>query len=135
MAADQAELEVIEGIGPRIAASIADWFARPRNQAVLGKLKAAGLQFSAPEIAADSSDQNQSLVGLSFVITGTLPNLSRNEAKTLIEAAGGKVTGSVTKKTSYLLLGENPGGSKYNKAQTLGTPEITWDALEAMINN
>lgn len=126
-AATREELEAIEGVGPRIAASIVDWFSRPAHQAILQKLKDAGLQFSAPKKESPSGEQP--LAGQTFVITGTLP-APRNDVVKAIEGAGGKVTGSVTGKTSYLLIGENPGGSKFTKAQELGTPQITWEQLQ-----
>ena len=131
-AADSETLEAVEGIGPRIAASVIDWFSRPPNQAILEKLKQAGLQFEA-EAPALAAAGTQPLSGLTFVITGTLPGVSRNEAKAIIEGAGGKVTGSVTKNTSYLLTGENPGGSKFNKAQALGTPQVDWAGVQSLL--
>ncbi|MCA2000723.1 MAG: NAD-dependent DNA ligase LigA [Chloroflexi bacterium] len=112
------ELQQIEGVGPNIAVSIVDWFSRPGNQRLLKKLKAAGVwpQGGKPKAEGRRSD---SLAGLTFVVTGTLPTFSREEAKEFIEAHGGKVTDSVSKKTSYLVLGENP-GSKLDKAKALG---------------
>ncbi|RMG96424.1 MAG: NAD-dependent DNA ligase LigA [Chloroflexi bacterium] len=120
-AASQEALEAVDGIGPQTAVSIVNWFRNPRNQQVLAKLRAAGLQFAAkqPEI----SETPQTLTGLTFVITGTLPTMSRDEAKAFIEAHGGKVTNSVSKKTDYLLAGEKA-GSKLAKAQALGVPVI-----------
>ncbi len=129
-AASLEELETIDGVGPRIAASVVDWFSRPEHRRILEKLRAAGLQFSAEKTAESAG--KKPLAGLTFVITGTLP-VPRSEAKKRIEAAGGKVTGSVTGKTDYLLVGENPGGSKFTKAQKLGTPQIGWDELEKMM--
>lgn len=132
-AAGPETLETVEGIGPRIAASVVDWFGRPAHQAILAKLRSAGLQFSAEKKAVAAG--GQSLAGLTFVITGALPGLTREQAQAIIEAAGGKVTGSVTAKTSYLLVGENPGGSKFSKAQALGTPQIGWAELQRMVNS
>ncbi len=131
-AADVETLEAIEGVGPRIAASVYDWFRRPEHQAILEKLKKAGLNFSVDR--PSPIEKVQPLRGLTFVITGTLPDVTRSEAKAAIEAAGGKVTGSVTGKTSYLLVGKNPGGSKFTKAQKLGTPQIDWLKLQEMMN-
>ena len=111
------ELQAIEGIGPNIAQGIVDWFATPTNQRVLEKLHLAGV-WPQSESRLESTIP-QMFTGLSFVITGTLPSLTREEAKALIEARGGKVTDSVSKKTGYLLLGTEP-GSKYEKARTLG---------------
>ncbi len=121
------ELEAVEGIGPHIAHSVVDWFSRPRHQQVVEKLRRAGLQMEA-ETAALSP---QPLAGLTFVITGTLPAMSRDQAKAFIEAHGGKVTNSVSRQTDYLLLGENPGG-KLAKAQSLGTKIIGEDELRVL---
>lgn len=131
-AASTEMLEAIEGVGPRIAVSVHDWFQRPAHQTILQKLKVAGLTFTVPK-SAENGPQTQRLTDLTFVITGTLPDISRDEAKAIIEAAGGKVTTSVTKKTSYLLIGDNPGGNKFTKAQSLGTNQLTWDDLQIML--
>lgn len=131
-AATAEELETVEGVGPRIAESVVEWFRRPAHQAILEKLRQAGVPL-ATEVSEAETAGEQPLAGMTFVITGTLPDLSRNEATAIIEEAGGKVTGSVTKNTSYLLVGENPGGSKFNKAQSLGTPQIDWAQLQAMM--
>jgi len=131
-AASQEQLEAVEGIGPQTAVSITTWFANERNRALLEKFRKAGLQFAAaqPDEDAESSD---SLAGLTFVITGSLPTLSRNEAKALIEAHGGKVTGSVSKKTNYLIAGENA-GSKLTKAESLGVTVLDESALHDLAN-
>ncbi len=112
------QLQTIEGIGPNIAQAIVDWFKRPANQALLEKLRQVGVWPQATN-RPKSAAGKQALDGLTFVITGTLPSLSREQAKELIESYGGKVIDSVSKKTSYLVLGENP-GSKLTKAQSLG---------------
>jgi DNA ligase (NAD+) len=123
------DLQQIEGVGPNIAESIVDWFSRERNRAVLKKLKAAGVwPVSSGQPSASGS---QSLSGLTFVVTGTLPALSREGVKEFIEQHGGKVTDSVSKKTSYLVLGENP-GSKHDKALALGVPVIGEEELKKM---
>jgi DNA ligase (NAD+) len=111
------ELQAIEGIGPNIAQGIVDWFSSPTNQMVLEKLKRAGVWPTAESRL--ESTLPQTFTGLTFVITGTLPTMTREEAKAFIETRGGKVTDSVSKKTSYLLLGSEP-GSKYEKARSLG---------------
>jgi DNA ligase (NAD+) len=121
------ELESIEGIGPRIAHSVVDWFSRPRHQEVIEKLRRAGVCMQAEATEA----LPQPLAGLTFVITGTLPTMSRDEAQAFIEARGGKVTGSVSPKTDYLLLGENA-GSKLAKAQSLGTKIISQEELQKL---
>ncbi|RJP54715.1 MAG: NAD-dependent DNA ligase LigA [Anaerolineaceae bacterium] len=115
------DLQQIEGIGPNIAEGIVDWFGRPANQKVLKKLKTAGVWPMMQK--AEGRRQEGVFSGLTFVITGTLPNWSREEAKAFIESNGGKVTDSVSKKTSYLVLGENP-GSKFEKARSLGVKVI-----------
>lgn len=130
-AASQEQLEEIEGIGPGTAVAITKWFALPQNQKLLEKLRAAGLQFAAEKTAV-SQDTPQPLADFTFVITGTLPSLSRDQAKALIEAHGGKVTGSVSKKTDYLLAGEKA-GSKLTKAETLGIPILDEDDLQKMV--
>jgi DNA ligase (NAD+) len=122
------DLEAIEGIGPHIAHSVVDWFSRPRNQEVIEKLRRAGLQMEAERGAAPSA---QPLAGLTFVVTGTLPTMSRNQAADFIRTHGGQVTGSVSKKTDYLVVGENP-GSKLGRAQSLGTKIIGEEELRAL---
>ncbi len=116
------ELQNIEGVGPNIAQAVVDWFARPRNQEVLKKLKSFGV-WPKETISTSAAPGARILEGLTFVITGSLPSLSRDEAKSLIQKHGGKVTDSISKKTSYLVLGENP-GSKLTKAQSLGVDTL-----------
>lgn len=129
-AATAEQLQEIEGIGERTAVGITTWFADDRNRAILEKLRAAGLNFAAaePDAGAETAD---SFAGLTFVITGTLPTMSRNDAKAFIEAHGGKVTGSVSKKTDYLLAGEKA-GSKLRKAESLGIPVLDETAVQAL---
>lgn len=117
--ATQAELEQVEGVGPRIAESVSEWFKHPTNQQVIEKLGQAGLRLATehPRLA----DQAQPLSGLIFVLTGALPTWTREEAKDFIERHGGKVTGSVSSKTDYVVAGENA-GSKLTKAESLGVP-------------
>jgi DNA ligase (NAD+) len=128
-AATQAELEEIEGIGPRIAEAVADWFRRPRHRQIVDKLRAAGVKLTGE---APAEEGPQPLDGLTFVITGTLSRL-RREIAGWIEGHGGRVTGSVSGNTDYLVVGENPGGSKYRKAQEIGTPMIDESQLEEMM--
>lgn len=119
--ASMEDLQTVEGVGPNIAEALVDWFDRERNQAVLAKLKAAGVwpvQSGSVRVGSPGA-----LDGMTFVVTGTLPTLSREDVKEYIEAHGGKVTDSVSKKTSYLVLGENP-GSKHDKALELGVPVV-----------
>ena len=121
-------IEQIKGIGPSVAESVADWFSLPFNRQVLKKLKAAGVW---PTGEARSKKQEGVFSGLTFVITGTLPTFSRDDAKALIESQGGKVTDNVSKKTSYLVLGENP-GSKHEKAKSLGVKIVGEDDLKKL---
>lgn len=130
-AATEDELQQIEGIGPQTALSVAKWFENERNRALVDKLRQAGLNFA---IELDKQPAGSKLfTGLTFVITGTLPTLSRDEATAFIEHHGGKVTGSVSKKTDYLLAGE-AAGSKLAKAQELGVSVIDEATLEAMVS-
>lgn len=114
------EIDALEGIGPILAQNVADWFADGFNRQLIEKLRAAGVNLRAQEKRVVS----EVLAGLTFVLTGTLPTLTRDEAAALIKAHGGKVLGSVSKKTSYVLLGESP-GSKADKAAVLGVPVIS----------
>ncbi len=115
------DLQRIEGVGPNIAQAIVDWFAQPKNKSLLEKLKQVGVWPSRHEEVKGPEGASLVLSGLTFVITGTLPGLTREEARALIELHGGKVTDTVSQKTSYLVLGENP-GSKLTKAQALNVP-------------
>ncbi len=124
------ELQQIEGLGPNIAESIVDWFARPINQKVLKKLKAVGMWPMGGKSKVESQT-SEALAGMTFVVTGTLPTFSRDDAKAFIESHGGKVTDSVSKKTSYLVLGEAP-GSKFEKAKSLGVKIIGEDELRKL---
>lgn len=126
------DIDDIEGIGPNIAAAIHDWFATPRNRAVLKKLKKVGVwPVSEPPKKPTGP---QPFAGLTFVITGTLPTMSRKEAKDLIESLGGKATDSVSAKTSYLVVGEDA-GSKLDKAKELGVKTLDEKALRALASN
>jgi DNA ligase (NAD+) len=109
------ELQRAEEVGPKVAESLFRFFREPRNQELVERLRAAGLHFTYQSTRVHSGPFG----GLTFVLTGTLPTLTREQAKDLIEAAGGKVIGSVSKKTSYVLAGEDA-GSKLTKARTLG---------------
>lgn len=118
-AADMDELQRAEEVGPKVAHSIVQFFAEPRNRELVERLRAAGLKFGHPrKVRVDGP-----LHGLTFVLTGALPSLTREEAKSRIEAAGGKVTGSVSKKTDFVVTGEEA-GSKLDKARELGVPVI-----------
>ena len=124
------QLQAISGIGPQTALSVVAWFANERNRELVEKLRAAGLRLTAERKPATTD--SQTLIGQIFVITGTLPTMSREAATALIETHGGKVTGSVSAKTNYLLAGE-AAGSKLAKAQQLGVPVIDEAALTALI--
>ena len=117
--ADAEELQGAEEVGPRVAESIMDFFREPHNHRLVERLKKAGLQFE----HAVTRKKEGKLKGLTFVLTGTLPSMTREEAKEKIEAAGGKVTGSVSAKTNYVVAGEEA-GSKLDKARTLNIPVI-----------
>jgi DNA ligase (NAD+) len=124
------DLLTIEGIGPNIAQAIVDWFAHPANRKVMEKLKLAGMwPVLAEDLVKDQGEQR--LDGLTFVVTGTLPNLSRNEVKEFIQSRGGKVTSAVSSKTSYLVAGDSP-GSKLDKAQQLGVPVLDEAGLRSL---
>ncbi|MEM8806370.1 MAG: NAD-dependent DNA ligase LigA [Cyanobacteria bacterium P01_G01_bin.38] len=130
-----AELDAIAavyGIGPEIAQAVYDWFRIPANQHLIDRLKRAGLKLSAiPH--TDANLQPQPLKGKTFVLTGTLPNLSRGEAKAQIEAAGGKVTGSVSSKTNFVVVGIDA-GSKLAKAEKLGITLLNEADLLALLS-
>ncbi len=130
MAADEEQLTEVPDVGGISAKAIHDYFADETNRAIVEKLRAAGVRMTAAPSETAAADGP--LAGLTFVITGTLPDLSREEAAELIRGAGGKVSGSVSKKTDYLLSGE-AAGSKLTKAQSLGVPVIDLDALRAML--
>jgi DNA ligase (NAD+) len=132
-AASADEIDALEGIGPAIAASVAAYFARPESKALIARLKQVGVRTEAQETAR--ALRGNALAGKTFVITGTLPSMSREEASALITAHGGKVSGSVSKKTDYLVIGAEPGGTKFAKAQELGIPMIDEAGLLALIGS
>ncbi len=117
VAASAEELTAVEGVGPVIAESLRAWFTIPTNQAMIEKLRVAGVNFAAPVV--DTPDAPQTLTGRTFVLTGGLEGYTRDQAEAEINARGGKVTSSVSKKTSFVLVGENP-GTKLAKAEQLG---------------
>ena len=127
MAATAEELERVEEVGPRISQSILEFFARPANRALVQALKDADV-----EMTAEKKQRSAQLAGLTFVLTGTLPTMTRDEAKEKIEAAGGKTAGSVSKKTSYVVAGEEP-GSKLDKARELKVPVLDEAGLLALL--
>jgi DNA ligase (NAD+) len=129
-------LTAVFGIGPEIAQSLRQWFATPANRALLEQLGALGFSLAAPPEPDGSGDGGPPaatpLAGLTFVLTGTLPSLSRAAAQALIEAAGGKVSGSVSRKTSHVVAGEEA-GSKLTKAQSLGVSVLDEEGLRALL--
>jgi DNA ligase (NAD+) len=129
--AEMGELEAIEGVGPNIASAIVDWFSQPRNQLILEKLARVGEWIQ--EKSIEPSEDELTLGGLTFVLTGTLPTMTRDEAKSIIEHHGGKVTGSVSGKTSYVLVGDSP-GSKLERAKNLGISIIDEEEFRKMVS-
>lgn len=130
--ANEEELTEIDEIGPKMAESIVAFFKDEENNKVIEKLKVAGVNMKSNKKPVDNVEMK--LEGMTFVLTGTLESYSRKEAKEIIEALGGKVTGSVSKKTSYVLAGENP-GSKLDKANSLGVKVITEEEFKQLIMN
>ena len=123
------ELERVEEVGPRISQAILEFFSQPANRELVDRLKKIGV-----DMTAERKQRSTQLAGLTFVLTGTLPTLTRDEAKAKIEAAGGKTAGSVSKKTSYVVAGEKP-GSKLDKARELKVPVIDQARLLAMLDS
>ncbi len=128
MHADENALLEVRDVGPVLAQSIRQFFAEPHNLEVVAQLRAAGVHW--PE-SAPRQVRAGKLAGLVFVLTGSLPTLTRESAKELIERSGGKVTGSVSKKTSYVVAGADP-GSKFDRATELGVPVLDEQQLIAM---
>jgi DNA ligase (NAD+) len=120
------ELQNVNEVGPRIAESIAEFFSIPANRKLLGRLRAAGLA-----LKGEKKERGTKLAGKTFVLTGTLEKYTRDEARKMIEGAGGKVTGSVSKKTDYVLAGSDA-GSKLDKAKELGVPVIDEKEMEKL---
>jgi DNA ligase (NAD+) len=125
--ASEEELQQVEEVGPRIAKSIVEFFAEPKNRELVDELRAAGLTFKGKK-----KERGTKLAGKTFVLTGTLANYSRDEAKKMIEDAGGKVTGSVSKKTDYVVAGADA-GSKLEKATELGVKVIDEKRMEGLV--
>ncbi len=123
-------LQEANEVGPKVADSIRQFFAEERNRELIERLRAAGLRFTAPKVAKKQGP----LTGLTFVLTGTLPTLTREDAKMRIEAAGGKVAGSVSSKTSYVVAGEEA-GSKLDKARDLKIPVLDEAGLFDMLGS
>jgi DNA ligase (NAD+) len=130
MSADESSLLEVGDVGPVLAQSIRQFFAEAHNREVIAQLRAAGVQW--PETGPQRAARGK-LHGLTFVLTGTLPHLSREEAKELIEKQGGKVAGSVSKKTSYVVAGADP-GSKFDRARELSVPVLDEEQLKDLIH-
>lgn len=124
------QLLEVPDVGPTVAQSVRTFFDQPHNREVVEQLRAAGVRWDEHDGTADTTPRP--LAGQTFVLTGTMPTLGREEAKAMIEAQGGKVAGSVSKKTHYVVAGE-AAGSKLDKAQELGVPVIDEAALRAML--
>lgn len=131
MSMTQTELEGIEDVGPRIAESIIEYFAAPVNRSNIERLRAAGVQMSMPESA--NRHLSDTLDGKTVVVSGVFSHHSRDEYKALIEAHGGKNAGSISKKTGYVLAGENMGPAKLEKATKLGVPILSEDDFLRLI--
>ena len=128
--ASQEEIQEVEGIGPERAEAIAEWFSEGENLRLIAELKELGLRLEAGD---ELKPVEGRLTGQTYVITGTLERWSREEATAALEALGAKVAGSVSSKTTAVVVGEDPGGSKFNKAQKLGTPLLDEDAFAKLL--
>ena len=124
------QLLEVPDVGPIVAESIHTFFDQPHNREVVEQLRACGVHWEEGEPAAQAP---KPLAGKTFVLTGTLPTLSRDEAKDMLEAAGAKVAGSVSKKTDYVVAGAEA-GSKLDKAQELGVPVLDEDGLRQLLS-
>jgi len=129
MNASEEELQEVNEVGPRIAASIVEFFQEPRNRDLVKQLRDAGLTF-----AGKKKRRGMKLAGKTFVLTGTLNNYTREQAKKMIEDAGGRVSGSVSKKTDYLVAGSDA-GSKRDKAKELGVKVIDEKEMEELVGS
>ena len=125
------QLTEIDEVGSRIAESVVEWFSKPEHLELLEKLKKQGLQFTISEDKL--AGQTDKLAGLNIVISGTFEKHSRDQLKEMIEKNGGKNVGSISKKTSYLLAGDNIGPSKLEKVTKLGIPMISEDDFLKML--
>ncbi|MBV9573765.1 MAG: NAD-dependent DNA ligase LigA, partial [Acidobacteriales bacterium] len=127
--ATPAELEAVNEVGPRIAKSIAEFFEEPKNRALVKELRNLGVT-----MAGQKTERGTKLAGKTFVLTGTLSRYSRDQAKKMIEDAGGKVAGSVSKKTDYVIAGTDA-GSKLDKANQLGVKVLDENGMEQLLNS
>jgi DNA ligase (NAD+) len=130
LAATQEDVEQVEGIGPDRAEAIVDWFADEQNRALIEELRSLGITF---ELSEAERPKEGPLTGNTYVITGTLESMSREQAGAALEELGAKVTGSVSAKTTGLIVGEEPGASKLTKAQKAGTPILSEADLRELL--
>jgi DNA ligase (NAD+) len=128
--ASQEDVEQVEGIGPDRAEAIVEWFSDEQNRALVAELRELGINF---ELAPEERPKEGPLTGKTYVITGTLEGWSRDQAAAELEALGAKVTGSVSAKTTGLIVGEEPGSSKLEKAQRVGTPILSEAELAELL--
>jgi DNA ligase (NAD+) len=132
LAATPDEVEDVDGIGPDRAASIAEWFADEQNRALVADLRGLGLRF---ELGEDDRPKAGPLTGRTYVITGTLERFSRDQAAAALEELGAKITNAVSKKTTGLIVGEEPGNSKLTKAQREGVALLTEQDLAKLLDS
>jgi DNA ligase (NAD+) len=130
LTASQEEIEEVDGFGPDRAEIIAEWFEDEQNRALVEELRSLGLRF---ELGEEDKPKEGPLTGKTYVITGTLQRWSREQAAAALEAAGAKVTNSVSAKTTALIVGEDPGASKLTKAQKAGVEQLDEAALEKLL--
>jgi DNA ligase (NAD+) len=128
--ASQEDIQEVEGMGPLRAESIADWFAEQDNLRLVEEIRGVGLNLESGDELAPVEGP---LTGNTYVITGTLESMTREEAAAELELRGAKVAGSVSKKTTAVVVGEEPGGSKFNKARQLGTPLLDEAAFSELL--
>jgi len=126
------ELEAAEEVGPATGEAIASWFSHPKHRGLIERLKAHGVNFQSLRPARAEAAEGGPLAGRTVVITGTLSGISREEAAAKLEAAGAKVSGSISKKTDYLVVGESA-GSKLEKAKALGVRTLAWEEMEKLL--
>ena len=127
--ASRERLMDVEGVGPKIAESIIKFFAQPENCRIIEKLREAGVWPGRTPTEATTLP----LAGMEFVITGRLDAFSRQQAEERVKALGGTAKDNVTRNTSYIVVGEDPGGSKLTRARTLGTRQITEEEFLALL--
>jgi DNA ligase (NAD+) len=125
LSAGEEELQAVEEVGPNTAKAIVAWFSHPRHRELVEKLRGHGVNFRSRQ-SRPSADG--ALAGKAVVITGALPGITRDEAARRLEAAGAKISGSVSRKTDFVLTGE-AAGSKLEKAQTLGVRVVAWEEM------